>query len=157
MIQSLPLNRKKLEKLILLIEGSLHSLKRFKDTTLEEFKQNKDNFRIAFFDLHQALEAVMDIGNHILSRIPGARPERYKDIARLLGEHGIVPPEFASGPLLKMAGYRNRMVHVYSEITIQELYEIIQNNLQDIESFANHVKAILANPEKFNLTISGNE
>ena len=154
MNNSLPLNKKKLEKLIFLIEESLQSLKRFKDTPFEEFKQKKDNFRISFFDLHQALEAVMDIGNHILSRIPGARPERYKDIAKLMGEHNIVPSKFANGPLLKMAGYKNRMVHVYSEITIPELYDIIQNNLQDIEEFSNHVKNLLTHPERFHLTIS---
>src|SRR3972149_10456107 len=35
---------------------------------------------IAFYDLHRALEAVMDIGSHILSRIPGAKATTYKDI-----------------------------------------------------------------------------
>ena len=154
MTDTLPLNRKRLEKLLFLVEESLQSLKRFKDITFEEFQQNRDNFRIAFFDLHQALEAIMDIGNHILSRIPGARPERYKDIARLLEEHGIVPSEFANGPLLKMAGYRNRMVHVYSEITVHELFEIIRNNLHDIELFTHHIKTLISHPEKFNLTIA---
>ncbi len=149
----LPLDRKKIEKLLFLIEESLQSLSRFKPKTFEEFSAEKDNFRIAFFDLHQALEAVMDIGNHVLSRIPGARPERYKDVARLLGEHHIVPPDFASDPLMKMAGYRNRMVHVYAEITIRELYEIIQNHLHDFEHFNQHIKNLLLNPGKFNLSL----
>lgn len=80
----------------------------------------------------------------------------YKDIARLLGEHGIVPTEFANGPLLKMAGYRNRMVHVYSEISVNELFAIIHNNLEDVEQFINYMKTLLTSPEKFNLTISDN-
>ncbi|HAS17573.1 MAG: hypothetical protein A2Y48_06570 [Nitrospirae bacterium RIFCSPLOW2_12_42_9] len=157
MTNHLPLNKEKLEKLLLLIEESLKSLERFKGIPIETFKEVKDNFKIVFFDLHQALEAIMDIGNHILSRIPGTRPERYKDIARLLGENSIVPSDFANGPLLNMAGYRNRMVHVYSEITVTELHGIIQNDLKDIETFIQHIKSLLTNPENFNLTISENE
>ena len=36
---------------------------------------------------------------------------------------------------MEMAGYRNRIVHLYHEITDEELYEIIQNDLKDIEQF----------------------
>lgn len=147
MSSPLPLDRAKIERLLLLIEESLQSLGRFKPTTLTEFEGNRDNFRIASFDLHQALEAVMDIGSHVLSRIPGVRPERYKDIARLLGEHGIVPREFAEGPLLKMAGYRNRMVHFYDEISSRELHTIIQENLSDLETFSGHVKRLLVHAD----------
>lgn len=139
-----PLDRAKIERLLLLIEESLQSLGRFKSQSLADFESSRDNFRIASFDLHQFLEAVMDIGSHVLSRIPGVRPERYKDIARLLGEHGIVPREFADGPLLKMAGYRNRMVHFYDEISIRELHGIIQNDLSDLETFSRHAKLLLA-------------
>jgi uncharacterized protein YutE (UPF0331/DUF86 family) len=139
----LPLAKAKIERLLLLIEESLQSLTRFKSLPLPEFERNRDNFRITSFDLHQALEAVMDIGSHVLSRIPGVRPERYKDIARLLGEHGVVPREFADGPLLKMAGYRNRMVHFYDDITSRELHKIVQENLADFETFSRHVKRLL--------------
>lgn len=79
-----PINREVLQSRISYIEDSLISLERFKGITFEEFNSNSDNFRIAFYDLHRALEAVMDIGSHILSRIPGARPATHKDIPRLL-------------------------------------------------------------------------
>lgn len=34
-----------------------------------------------------------------------------------------------------MAGYRNRMVHLYHEISAKEIYEILKNHLSDIEKF----------------------
>ena len=34
-----------------------------------------------------------------------------------------------------MAGYRNRMVHFYKEITNEELYNLIKKDLDDIERF----------------------
>ena len=37
------------------------------------------------------------------------------------------------GSLLKvLAGYRNRLVHLYHEITAEELFEICKNELDDI-------------------------
>ena len=94
----------------------------------------------------------MDIGSHILSRIPGARPSSYKDIPRLLERHKILPNEYASNQLTKMAGYRNRMVHFYGEITEQEIYNIIQEELQDFYASCSYINKILRDPKAFNLT-----
>jgi uncharacterized protein YutE (UPF0331/DUF86 family) len=147
-----PLNREVIQTRIAYIEDSLRSLERFKGVSFEEFHSNSDHFRIAFYDLHRALEAVMDIGSHMLSRIPGARPSSYKDIPRLLEKHKIIPINFASNQLTKMAGYRNRMVHFYGEISEQELYKIIQEELEDFYTFCAYVNKILRDPSKFNLT-----
>ncbi|MGZ3534843.1 MAG: type VII toxin-antitoxin system HepT family RNase toxin, partial [Thermodesulfobacteriota bacterium] len=103
----IPLNREVIQSRIAYIEDSIKSLERFKGASFEEFHSNSDHFRIAFYDLHRALEAVMDIGSHILSRIPGARPSSYKDIPKLLEKHKMIPIDFASNQLTKMAGYRN--------------------------------------------------
>ena len=135
------------------IEQSLASLARFKGVSFEDFHSNPDNFRIAFYDLHIASEAVLDIGGHILSRIPGTRPSSYKDIPRLLGQHGIVAAEFASNQLHKMAGYRNRMVHFYSEIGEREIYGIIQEELDNFNAFLSAIAAVLRRPSDYRLTL----
>ena len=119
--------------------------------TFEEFHSNPDHFPIAFYDLHRSLEAVMNIGSHILSRIPGARPSSYKDIPRLLEKNKVIPGEFAGGQLTKMAGYRNRMVHFYGEINEEEIYNIIQQELNDFDSFIIFIERVLKDPEEFNL------
>ncbi len=147
-----PLNKEVLRARISYIEESLGSLERFKGIPYEQFHSNSDNFRIAFYDLHRALEAVLDIGSHVLSRIPGARPSSYKDIPRLLGKHKIVPSNFAANQLTKMAGYRNRMVHFYGEIAEIEIYNIIQEELQDLYTFCAYINDILREPSKYSLS-----
>jgi uncharacterized protein YutE (UPF0331/DUF86 family) len=119
----------------------------------EPFHADSDHFRIAFYDLHRALEAVMDIGSHLLSRIPGARPSSYKDIPRLLERHNLIPSNFALQSLMKMAGYRNQMVHFYGEITEREIYHIIQEELEDFDTFCTCVNKILKNPAKYDLSV----
>jgi len=147
-----PLNKEVLRTRISYIEDSLRSLERFKGISYEKFHSNSDHFRIAFYDLHRALEAVLDIGSHILSRIPGARPSSYKDIPRLLERHRVIPSDFAANQLTKMAGYRNRMVHFYGEITEREIYNIIQEELEDFHTFCAHVDKILKKPAKYKLS-----
>jgi uncharacterized protein YutE (UPF0331/DUF86 family) len=149
----IPLNRELLEALIGYIEESLKSLERFKRVSSEIFLSNPDNFRIAFYDLHRALEAVMDIGSHILSRIPGGRPASYKDIPRLLERNRIIPSPFAGGKMIKMAGYRNRMVHFYGNINPDELFRIIQDDLEDFYTFISFIVAVLKDPGRFSLSL----
>ena len=150
--RKISLNQEVLRARMAYIEDSLSSLERFKGISYEQFHSTSDHFRIAFYDLHRALEAVLDIGSHILSRIPGARPSSYKDIPRLLEKHKMIPPDFAVNQLTKMAGYRNRMVPFYGEITENDIYNIIQQELQDLHTFCTYVDKILREPSKYNLS-----
>jgi uncharacterized protein YutE (UPF0331/DUF86 family) len=151
--RSVPISRDVLRTRISYMEDSLRSLERFKGIPYEEFHSNPDHFRIAFYDLHRALEAMMDIGSHILSRIPGARPSSYTDIPRLLEKHKIIPSDFADNQMIRMAGYRNRMVHFYGEITEKEIYHIIQEELQGLHTFCAYIDEILQNPARFSLQV----
>lgn len=152
-MRRIPLNRETLISRLSYIGDSVKSLERFKGKSFKEFHANPDNFRIAFYDLHRALEAVIDIGSHVLSRIPGARATSYKEIATLLGKNKIVPLSFAEKELLQMAGYRNRMVHFYSEITEKEIYRIIHENLKDFEKFCSYINKLITAPQKYGLDV----
>ena len=146
----IPINKQLVLSRISEILKDVNKLSRFKEMKLSEFIQG-ENFAIAEHYLRRALEAVFDIGNHILSRLPEGRAYSYKEIAVKLGESGIVSREFAEKKLIKMAGYRNRLTHFYSEVTSEEMYYIILKNLDDFIEFINFVKIVLENPEKFNL------
>jgi uncharacterized protein YutE (UPF0331/DUF86 family) len=118
---------------------------------LNNIINDEDQFILTQAYLRQALEGVFHIGSHILSRIPGARSSEYKEIAEKLGQCGIVDMEFSKTKLKKMAGYRNRLTHFYSEITPEELFDIISTDLGDINTFLDFIKKLLKNPAKFNL------
>jgi uncharacterized protein YutE (UPF0331/DUF86 family) len=115
--------------------------------------EKSDYFDVAKLRLREALEGVFNIGAHILARIEGGRTTEYKDIAKKLGEFNIVEKNFAEGALLRMAGYRNRLTHFYAEITPEEMYQILNNNLEDFNVFMKAIKEVLEHPEKFNLSV----
>jgi len=70
-----------------------------------------------------------------------------------LGKRGIIDQKFAEDKLVEMAGYRNRLVHFYEEITPKELYQIITQDLNDLEIFARSVTEVANKPENVGLSI----
>ena len=103
--------------------------------------------------LRKSLEAVFDIGRHILAKTYGFREIEYKAIARELGNRGVIS-EGLSEVLIKMAGYRNRMVHFYREITSEELYQIVVTNLEDFDRFNREVITFLKAYESGKISLS---
>lgn len=156
-MQQPPLSKTKLESKLAIIREAVIELHRIAaDTTKEEFIADKVKFGFTEHNLRRALEAVFDIGGHVISRFvyaPGARPKEYKEIALALGDKGIVAEEFAREKLAKMAGYRNRLVHMYYEVTREELFEIIKNNIGDLELFGREIVQLIENPSRVGLII----
>jgi len=93
--------------------------------------------------LRRALEALLDLGRHILAKGFGRAPAEYGEIARQLGEVGILDVEQAAR-LGQMARYRNRMVHFYDEISDSELFTILSRDVADVESLTTVMTAWLA-------------
>ena len=136
------LNIDRILNLLRYIESCLNELKPFSKMSLKEFLSDKKNPPFVESYLRRALEAVFDIGRHILSKTYGYKEIEYKSIAKGLGEKGIISKEL-SDILYSMAGYRNRMVHFYREVTPQELYQIVINNLSDFERFSKEIVAFI--------------
>lgn len=149
---ALPLQKESIEPRIDGIQKDLALLREFAQLSYEEFNNEIVRDRTELH-LRYALEGVFHIGSHIISRIPGGRFTEYKEIAKKLGETGIVSKEFAEKKLVPMAGYRNRLTHFYAEITAVELHKILRDHLDDIEEFMRAIKKVVEHPEQFGLAI----
>ena len=134
------------------VERDVERLRNLRRLEPEKF-QEEDNFSLAQFYLRRALEGAFHIGNHLLSRLSGGRSTQYKEIAKALGEKEIVDRSFADNNLVKMAGYRNRLTHFYADISPEELYKVLNNDLGDFDFFLTAIKELLQNPEKYNLEL----
>jgi len=96
------------------------------------FLQNQHNVAAAESYLRRALEALFDLGRHILAKKYAYPAAEYKEIAEGLYEKKIIKKK-EKDLLRRMAGYRNRMVHFYHEITPEELCDICVHHLDDIK------------------------
>lgn len=151
------MNQQKLEKDIIVkringIQAELAEMGELARLSFEEFQKVK-GFELGQYHLHRTLEGVFNISAHILSRIPGGQATKYREIAQKLGEFGVVDKQFANTKLSEMANYRNRLVHFYGEVTPEEVYKILQNDLGDFDIFLRAVKKVLEHPEELGLSV----
>jgi uncharacterized protein YutE (UPF0331/DUF86 family) len=101
--------------------------------SLEQFTQERRTMLAAESRLRRALEAMLDLGRHVVAKGLGKGVSEYKEIAVHLARAGILSADTAQ--LMKqMAGYRNRLVHFYHEVFTEELYTLCANNLEDIRA-----------------------
>ncbi len=147
------LNLNRIQSDINIIGEFLIKLKRLSELSKEEFLSDERNPASCESFLRRCIEAMFDIGRHILAKSFNFKPLEYREIARELGKRGIVSEEY-SGVLEKIAGYRNSMVPFYKEITDEELYDIIHSNLGDIERFIGEITLFL---EKYKEALEGKE
>jgi len=97
----------------------------------EAFLQNRHHVAAAESYLRRALEALFDLGRHILAKRFAYPTTEYKEIAEVLFEKKVLSRS-ESDLMRKMAGYRNRMTHFYHEISPDELFDICGQHLVDV-------------------------
>lgn len=137
------LNRILIQGRLLMLNEYVLQLNQLAHTEEHQFCQDKIRSAAAESYLRRALEVVFDIGRHILAKSSFADlAMEYKSIARGLAQQGIVPEELGE-KLVQMAGYRNRLVHLYHQITDKELLNIISENLDDFRLFSDSIKQFL--------------
>ncbi len=130
------------------IRRMLSGLRSLPLDTYAAFASDPRNIAAAESHLRRALEALLDLGRHVLAKGFGQPAVEYRAVAIGLAEVGVIDQE-ASDLLRKLAGYRNRLVHFYHEISDRELYEICSGQLSDIEAVLDAVlNWIESHPEK---------
>jgi len=120
------------------IRNSVKRLKLLAEVPQEEFCTNADSIDIAENRLRRALEALFDVGRHLLVKSGAGVPSDYRSVIMMLAESNILPADCANR-ITTMAGYRNRLIHDYNKVSPEELYTILQTRLADLELFCRHV------------------
>ncbi|MEW6402030.1 MAG: DUF86 domain-containing protein [Chloroflexota bacterium] len=90
--------------------------------------------------LRRSLEALFDLGRHIAAKGFGEAVTEYKQIAATLQRHKVISAEEMK-LMQKLAGYRNRLVHFYHDVSTEELYEICSSRLGDVENITNVLRS----------------
>ena len=88
--------------------------------------------------LQLAIESCLNIGNRLLSiaqfSAPISTPETYADVFKEIGRLCDIPEDFVD-KLVKIAKFRNMLVHLYWELEPEKIYQILQNSINDFERF----------------------
>ncbi|WP_290724274.1 DUF86 domain-containing protein [Archaeoglobus sp.] len=127
-------DEEKITKLSSELFNALRMLRELSELPKDEFLSNPHYVASAKYFLIVAIEAATDICNHIISRNKLRVPEDYADTFRVMKEAGFFDDEFAER-LMRMARFRNRLVHIYWNVDDELIYEILQGDIEDLEEF----------------------
>lgn len=122
-------------------------------SSYDQFTSDSRTPAAAESHLRRALEALLDLGRHVLAKGFALAPAEYKEIADELARVGVLSEQ--DGALLRqMAGYRNRLVHFYHEVSVEELYTLCTLHLSEVEQVCDAVLGWLKeNPNKVDKAI----
>jgi uncharacterized protein YutE (UPF0331/DUF86 family) len=113
------------------VRGMLAGIERLPLSDPTAFEADPRNAASAESYLRRALEALLDLGRHILAKGIGQGPAEYKEVAIALARAQVLD-ESRGALLVRLAGYRNRLVHFYDEVSDEELLEICTQHAGDI-------------------------
>ena len=120
--------RKRLNKL----DECLTVLQRLQRYGRDEFLSDPERYGSAERFLHLAIEALLDMGNHVIADEGLGVVDWYSDVPRLFLEKELISSDL-SEKWIRMIGFRNTLVHGYIDIDRTIVYEVLQNGLGDIE------------------------
>jgi len=130
----LKFNQDKVRKLTSEILAAVERLEDLKKLSKEDFLSDPHKIGSAKYSFIVAIEGMIDLCNHIIAKNGYRTPEDYADSFRVLAEKGAFNEEYTN-TLIQMARFRNRLVHIYWDVSDNEIYRIIQTHLQDIQDF----------------------
>ncbi len=134
------INLEKLNKKLLRLEEFLGYLETIRQQTKskDDFVNNFQLHGLAERYLHLSIQCILDITHMIVKEVSQKRTHDNYEGVDVLERNSIILKEDAE-VLKKMIGLRNILVHEYGEIDTEKIYDILQNNLTDIESFRKKV------------------
>ena len=128
----------KVEGILVDLKENLRKLRKLAALPAQEFFADFTKVESAKHLFQVSVECCLDVSNHIIVSERFRAPKSYAESFEILSEEGIVPKPF-SQTLRRMAQFRNRLVHLYWEVDEEVIYEILQNHLDDFETFTKYV------------------
>jgi uncharacterized protein YutE (UPF0331/DUF86 family) len=114
------------------LDDYLTILKKLKQYSFKEFTADPERYGSAERFLHLAIEALIDMGNHVIADFELGVVNWYSDIPKLMAEKEYISSELEE-KWTRMIGFRNTLVHEYIDIDRKIVYDVLQNNIQDLE------------------------
>ena len=106
--------------------------------TIAEYEADWKTQRIVERTLQLMIELCADIGNHIISEQELPVPKSYANIFEILSQSGLISGQLAA-TMVRMAKFRNILVHQYTEVDAKIVVEILNSHIDDFVDFRKEI------------------
>jgi len=132
------LDREVISSKLRFLREYLEDLKEYENISLAAYQTSKKDQRFVERTLHLACECCLDIAAHLISRRGLREPRDNKDLFTVLYENKVIGEETCRS-MVKMAKFRNIVVHDYARIDPGIVVGILKNDLNDLKCYAKEV------------------
>lgn len=119
------------------IREASKELIKYRERSKEEFLKNTQLQYATMFAMVLGIEAICDIGSHILGKYYLVKCEHYEDIIKNLGEYDVIPEDL-SKKSKDMADFRNFLIHIYHKVDPEKVYQNLQKAPEEFTNFAKY-------------------
>jgi uncharacterized protein YutE (UPF0331/DUF86 family) len=129
-----PVDRSKLRSHVDFVRGNLRRLEEVRDAGQSSFLSDETAQAAATRWLQTAVEALIDIANHVVAREGLGVPRAYSETMEILVREEVLPAD-RRDRFLAMVRFRNRAVHLYDAVDPEEIWRILEGDLGDFDAF----------------------
>ena len=115
------------------LDEYLAILEQLRHYSLDEFLAEPERYGSAERFLHLSIEALSDMGNHVVAYRQLGTVDSYSDIPYLLHEAGYIDASLRE-TWIRMIGFRNILVHDYLDIDREIVHQVLKEHLSDVTS-----------------------
>ncbi|MBW1851900.1 MAG: DUF86 domain-containing protein [Deltaproteobacteria bacterium] len=105
-----------------------------RDTDLHTFLKDMDRQESILFNIQMAVQNCIDIAAHIVSDEGFGVPGSTNEMFYLLEENGYLSSELTE-KMVKAVGFRNLILHEYAKLELEQVFEIIQEDINDLSEY----------------------
>ncbi|WP_252249436.1 DUF86 domain-containing protein [Clostridium sp. VAP23] len=131
-------DKNKIDQKLLFMDTCLNKLKKLREFDKRIFIDDFTKVDSAKYLLQVSIEAMLDIASHLIARNRWGRPKDNKEHFQILFDNRIIAEKDVL-IYFNMAKFRNRIVHMYFDISDEMIYDIVQNNIDDFERFIGNI------------------
>lgn len=116
------------------VKSHLNRVLEKRNVDLDSFIKDIDRQESILFNIQTAVQNCIDIAAHIISEEGLGVPGSTTEMLYTLEKNGYLDNDLTQ-KMVKAVGFRNLIVHEYGKIELEQVYEIAQNDINDLNEY----------------------
>ena len=116
------------------LERYLVQVTEYRDISPDRYREDWRSQRVIERTLQMAIEACVDVAAHVIADRGLPVPGTYAEVFDVLGQAGLIDLGLRDA-MVRMARFRNVIVHEYTRIDPEIVVQILRHHLDDLTRF----------------------
>jgi len=131
-----------IEKKIARILEYVATLESLNQNCVERMKSDRVYRGSVLYYLYTMADSCVALAEMIIKLKALPKPQSYSEAIDILGDHQILPPEFAY-EFARIAGFRNFLAHDYEKVNYEDICQLMLKKLNEVKQYIGFIEKSL--------------